>query len=52
MLGAIGLAGLFTEVVIISDGAQWIRGLRGKIARLLGAVWILDWFHVKDRVES
>ena len=52
MLGAIGIAGLFAEVVIISDGAKWIRNLRGKIIFLKNAIWILDWFHVKDRVEK
>ena len=52
MLGAIGIVGLFTEVVIISDGAKWIRNLRAKIVFLKRAIWILDWFHVKDRVEK
>jgi len=38
----------FTTVVIISDGAKWIRNLRKKIPRLEKAIWILDWFHLKD----
>lgn len=36
-------------IIIISDGAKWIRNLRTKIACLKNAIWILDWFHLKDR---
>jgi hypothetical protein len=52
MLSAIGIAGLFAEVVIVSDGAKWIRNMRKKIPFLKSAIWILDWFHVKDRLEA
>ncbi len=51
LLSAIGVVGLFAETVLISDGAKWIRNLR-KSTSCLGPRWILDWFHVKDRVES
>jgi len=40
----------FIPVIIISDGAKWIRNLRNKIPRLKKAVWILDWFHLKDNL--
>ncbi|MDZ4217015.1 MAG: hypothetical protein U1C97_01705 [Candidatus Gracilibacteria bacterium] len=40
---------LMYEVVIVSDGARWIRNMRDKIACLRKAIWILDWFHLKDR---
>lgn len=46
------LLGIFPfgrEIIIISDGAKWIRNLRGSIPSLKKAVWILDWFHLKDR---
>lgn len=52
MLSAIGIVGLFTELIIISDGAKWIRNLRENIVFLKRAIWILDWFHVKDRIEK
>lgn len=52
MLSAIGIVGLFTEIVIISDGAVWIRNLRNAIPFLKSAVWILDWFHIKDHLEK
>jgi hypothetical protein len=40
---------LVYEIVIVSDGARWIRNMRDKIACFRKAVWILDWFHLKDR---
>ena len=36
-------------IIIISDGARWIRNLRKRIPALKRAIWILDWFHLKDR---
>jgi len=36
-------------IIIISDGAKWIRNLRTKIACLKNTKWILDWFHLKDK---
>ena len=39
-------------VVIISDGAKWIRQLRRRIRVLKYAKWILDWFHLKDHLEK
>lgn len=47
------LLGIFQKiypVVIISDGAKWIRNLRTKIPCLKNAKWILDWFHLKDHL--
>jgi hypothetical protein len=47
------LLGIFSfkcKVIIISDGAKWIRNLRKKIPALKNAEWILDWFHLKDRI--
>jgi len=52
LLPVVGIVGLFNEIVIISDGAKWIRNMRVKIACLFGAIWILDWFHTKDRTEA
>jgi len=52
MLFAIGLAGIYSEIIIISDGAKWIRNLRKWIPCLNSATWILDWFHIKDRLEK
>lgn len=37
-------------VVIVSDGAQWIRNMRKWIPGLGDALWILDWFHLKDHL--
>ena len=37
------------EIIIISDGAKWIRNTRNNIPALKKAKWILDWFHLKDR---
>jgi hypothetical protein len=37
-------------VVIVSDGAKWIRNTRKWIPGLKNAVWILDWFHCKDHL--
>ena len=39
-------------IVIISDWAKWIRNLRNKIPCLKKAIWILDWFHVKEKVMN
>lgn len=47
------LLGIFQKIypiVIISDGAKWIRNLRTKIPCLKNAKWILDWFHLKDHL--
>ena len=41
---------LSSSVVIISDGARWIRNLRKRIPCLKRAKWILDWFHLYNRV--
>lgn len=38
------------QVVIVSDGAKWIRNMRKWIACLSQAIWILDWFHLKDNL--
>lgn len=46
------LLGIFSfkrKIIIISDGAKWIKNLRKKIPALKNAEWILDWFHFKDR---
>lgn len=45
----LGLYGLCSQIVMIGDGAKWIRNLRKKIPLLKRAIWILDWFHLKDR---
>ena len=39
-------------IVIISDWAKWIRNLRNRIHCLKNAIWILDWFHVKEKVKN
>jgi len=38
------------EMVMISDGALWIRNMREKIPCLknVKVLWILDWFHLKE----
>ena len=40
------------EMVMISDGAKWIRQMREKIDCLnnVKVIWILDWFHLKEYV--
>lgn len=38
------------QAVIVSDGAPWIRQTRKWIPGLANAVWILDWFHLKDHL--
>lgn len=46
------LLGIFScksKIIIISDGAKWIRNLRKKIPALKNAEWILDWFHIRER---
>jgi hypothetical protein len=43
-------AALNFPVVIVSDGAKWIRNMRKWIPGLARAVWILDWFHCKDHL--
>lgn len=47
-LAVAAVAGL--ETVIVSDGAKWIRNLRKWITALQNALWILDWFHLRDRL--
>lgn len=39
-------------VVIISDGAKWIRNMRSRIPCLKNAVWILDWFHLRSNTVA
>lgn len=46
-LAMAAIAGL--ETVIVSDGSKWIRNLRKWITGLVNALWILDWFHLKDQ---
>lgn len=41
---------LNVPVVIVSDGAKWIRNVRKWIPGLRKAVWILDWFHLRDHL--
>lgn len=41
---------LKVPTVIVSDGAKWIRNMRRWIPGLSRAVWILDWFHLKDHL--
>jgi hypothetical protein len=48
----IGIYSIVFPVVMISDGAKWIRNLRKKIPCLKNATWILDWFHLKDNFLS
>lgn len=38
------------EVVIISDGAKWIKGFREKFCSNLKVVHILDYTHVKENI--
>lgn len=40
------------EMIIVSDGAEWIRNSRNKVACLknVKTIWILDWFHVKEYI--
>lgn len=45
-LAVTAVAGL--EIVIVSDGAKWIRNMRRWVTALKDALWILDWFHLKD----
>jgi len=42
------------EMIMISDGAKWIRGMREKIPCLknVKVLWILDWFHLKEYALS
>jgi len=47
---AIGAALAGIPVVIVSDGAPWIRKMRRWIPCLKDAIWILDWFHLKDHL--
>ena len=37
-------------IVLVSDGAKWIRNVRKWIPCLNNAIWILDWFHLKDHL--
>ena len=39
-------------MVIISDWAKWIKNLRTKISCLRKAEWILDWFHLKEKIMN
>ena len=39
-----------TEVVIISDGAKWIKGFRERFCSNLNVVHILDYSHVKENI--
>lgn len=41
-------AALNVQIVMVSDGATWIRNIRNWIPCLKNAIWILDWFHLKD----
>lgn len=41
-------AALKVPVVMVSDGAKWIRNMRRWIPGLKDALWILDWFHLRD----
>lgn len=43
-------AALKPQAVIVSDGAKWIRNMRRWIPGLQQAIWILDWFHLKDHL--
>ena len=39
---------LYREVFIIGDGARWIREIREQ--RFPGTVYILDWYHLRERL--
>lgn len=43
-------AALNVQIVMVSDGAKWIRNARKWIPCLNNAIWILDWFHLKDHL--
>ena len=45
-------AALKIPVVIVSDGAKWIRNMRKWIPGLKDAIWILDWFHLRDHAAK
>ena len=41
---------LNVQTVMVSDGAKWIRNIRKWIPCLNNAIWVLDWFHLKDHL--
>jgi len=41
---------LYREVFIIGDGARWIREIREQ--RFPGTIYILDWYHLRERLYS